>query len=207
MKEWERFFSGKSPEKQKPKQYVRNLVPLFRRRKVKRIFDLGCGAGRHMMYFAKKGFFVVGQDISTMGLALAQQWFEQEKISNYLLVNHDVTELPYPDGSFDAVISTSAIHHNKLKQINKALSEVYRVMKKGGLLFVNLTAREAYLSGREIEKGTYVVRSGPEKGMVHHMFNEMEIRKTFSKFRILKLVKPTKEERHWLLLAEKTVYP
>jgi SAM-dependent methyltransferase len=42
--------------------------------------------------------------------------------------------LPYPDASFDAVISNSLVHH--LPRQCEALSEMIRVLRSGGLLFV-----------------------------------------------------------------------
>lgn len=204
MKPWDRFWTNKKRlRKQEPSQYVNVLVPLFKRRGVKRILDLGCGAGKYSVYLAKLGFIMVGQDTTTIGLKVAQQRLDAEEIRNCVLINHDLTRLPYPGGSFDAVISTNAIHHNRLKDINRAVSEVHRVLRKKGILFINLTTREEIRMGRRLEKGTYMETKGEEKGTIHHIFTRSEINSTFSKFRIIRLTPPTKEDQHWLLLAEK----
>ncbi|HIH50198.1 MAG: class I SAM-dependent methyltransferase [Candidatus Micrarchaeaceae archaeon] len=204
MQTWDRFWKDHKFTKE-PGKYMVELVPVFKKRKVRKILDFGCGAGRHMVYLTKKGFFVVGQDITSLGLDAAQKNLNSAGLENYILINHDVTRLPFQNNSFDAVISTSALHHNKLSDINRAINEVHRVLKNKGLFFVSLTSREEIKKGKRIERGTYVTLSGPEKGMVHHLFTEHEIKKSFCDFRVIKLTKPTAKERHWLLLAEKTL--
>jgi ubiquinone/menaquinone biosynthesis C-methylase UbiE len=122
---------------------------------------------------------------------------------NFVLVNHDVTVLPFPDRSFDAVISINAIHHNRLRDIKRAVKEIYRVLSPKGLLFVNLTARAEIRDGEKVERGTYRTRDGTEKGILHHLFTASEIRSTFKDYRILQLTPPSEGKPHWLLLAEK----
>ncbi len=203
-REWDKFWVDRTSGFQEPKSKVEELVPLLRRRKAVTVLDLGCGRGRHVIYLAKKGFVPIGQDISGEGLEMASDALEKEGIRNYVLLNHDVTRLPFCDNSIDAAISTSALHHNRIRDINKAVDELHRVLRRSGILFVDLTARQEHVAGgRQIEKGTYVTKSGPEKGIIHHMFTEPEIRSTFSKFRILRLTPPTEKEPSWNLLAEK----
>ncbi|EQD30896.1 Methyltransferase type 11 [mine drainage metagenome] len=199
---WDTFWTDKK-HGFVPRPYIKDLVPLFKKRGTKTILDLGCGAGRHLVYLAQQGFFVVGQDISQAGLKMAQQHLKSEHLYNCILVHHDVTKLPFPDGSFNAVISTNALHHNRLKDINRAIGEIYRVLARNGILFVNLTADEEHTKGRMIEKGSYVTTKGIEKGIIHHLFTEKEIEKSFSKFKVIRLTPPTEQEKHWLLLAEK----
>jgi SAM-dependent methyltransferase len=50
----------------------------------------------------------------------------------------DVTQLPYSDASFDLVVSFSVFEH--LHEYRKALKEVYRVLKPGGLFLLGMPA-------------------------------------------------------------------
>jgi ubiquinone/menaquinone biosynthesis C-methylase UbiE len=201
--QWDKFWKN-GKYSQIPSWYVVRLVSILNRRNAKIVLDLGCGAGRHLVYLAQKGFFVVGQDITSEGLEMAQKRLYAEKLNNSILVNHDVTELPFPDKSFDAVISTNALHHNMLKDINRAVDEIHRVLRDKGVLFVSLTSdKQHYRAQKRLEEGTYLGVRGLEKGVIHHLFTRAEINDTFRRFRIIRLTPPTKTEKHWLLLAEK----
>jgi len=223
-KSWENLFRKGKINWTIPDIAVINAVQLFKKRKFKRILDLGCGRGRHIVYLAKKNFFVVGSDISATALSFAQKWLEKEKISNYYLVEHDVIKLPFPDDYFDAVISINTIHHNPLNKIKKATFEIRKVLKKKGLFLVTISSIKDYKFGigKRIERGTYV----SDKGTIHHFFDENGVRSLFSKFRIIEIKersefnevktlihKPivrnikNKNEKvnvcHWQILAEK----
>jgi SAM-dependent methyltransferase len=52
------------------------------------------------------------------------------------LVQGSVYELPYPDAHFDLVVSFSVFEH--LKEYPRALAEVFRVLKPGGLFLLGM---------------------------------------------------------------------
>lgn len=55
-----------------------NLIKLFQKEKVKKIVDVGCGTGQHIIELAKKGFTVVGLDNSPWMIKIANQ--KREKL-------------------------------------------------------------------------------------------------------------------------------
>jgi len=180
---WEYLFKKDRLEWTIPDISVVNLVSFLKKRKFKRILDLGCGSGRHMVYLNKRNFFVVGSDISPTGLARAQKWLEKERISNYCLVEHDMIKLPFPNEHFDAVVGINVIHHNHLKRIKQTLNEIRRVLRKKGLVLVTLSSTKDYKFGigKKLERDTYL----SDKGVIHHFFDEKGVRKLFDKFRIV----------------------
>ncbi|MFQ6020717.1 MAG: class I SAM-dependent methyltransferase [Candidatus Aenigmatarchaeota archaeon] len=205
--------------KKVPEKYIVGLVPMLKKRNVKRILDLGCGLGRHLIFLAKKDFMVVGSDISSTALGIAEKQAKNEKLKNYLLVKHDITLFPFPENHFDAVISANVIHHNKLRSIKKTVNEIKRVLKKRGLVIVTLLSKNdhKYKKGKRVEKDTYDlshIKGHAEVGVLHHFFGEIEARRLFSRFKILELkelikeIKPPsskgiKKSAHWLIIAEK----
>jgi len=67
------------------------------------------------------------------------------KVANYKSTEQNVdakfdvgftNELPYPDASFDRVLSSIMIHHLKTPDKEKTAREVYRVLKPGGQLHI-----------------------------------------------------------------------
>jgi ubiquinone/menaquinone biosynthesis C-methylase UbiE len=48
--------------------------------------------------------------------------------------------LPFPDGSFDAVICSSVLYHQWVGDIARAVREMHRVLRPGGVLLVNVPA-------------------------------------------------------------------
>ena len=183
---WDKLYHSGKYKWTKPNKLVVNTVPLFKKRNVKRILDLACGNGRHIVYLCKENFFVVGSDISSIGLMQAQEWLNKEGISNYSLIQNDMSEkLPFPDEHFDAVVSIQAIEHNKLAGLKKTVNEIRRVLKKGGFALVTIlsTKDHKFGIGRKLEKDTYLAG----KTDLHHFFDEKGARELFSKFKIIKM--------------------
>ena len=99
----------------------------------KRCLDGGCGSGRYSVALAMHGAGeVIAVDVSESGLAEAKQRaraFQQIKFQKA-----SVLALPFPDASFDFVWSAGVIHHTA--DFDKALSELTRVLRPGGRLYL-----------------------------------------------------------------------
>lgn len=97
----------------------------------KRILDLGCGDGALSYLMAKKGAQVVGVDNEPLGIELAQKNLEEVHMSarcNFVVAS--AYELPFPDKSFDFVVSCEVIEH--VQHPEKMVAEAWRVLKPGG---------------------------------------------------------------------------
>ncbi len=95
------------------------------------ILDAGCGTGIFTLDILAKGTRVIGVDISRPMLRRAK-----EKTKGYLLqcVLADMLALPFPDEIFDRVISITALEF--IPEGTKAVQELFRVAKKGGVIVV-----------------------------------------------------------------------
>jgi len=153
----------------------------------KRVLDLGCGAGRHSILLAETGFQVVALDVSETALAILAHRLKASSNTNVTLVKHEMWELPFIDGYFDAVIFTNILHHGKLAEIKQVVNEVRRVMRKRALAFVVALSTADFRrgNGKRLEANTYVFTEGEERGIVHHFFPRKELVSCFKTFRIV----------------------
>ncbi len=92
------------------------------------VLDAGCGEGVLAWYLAERGAKVTAMDISKPNLENAKLFLEKRGVLDRVtLVQGDAEHLPFPDASFDWVISSHVLEH--LPDFDKGLSELRRVAK------------------------------------------------------------------------------
>lgn len=185
MQDWESIYRerGEGPKNSHPD--MPKLVRLFRERGVKRILDLGCGSGRHLLFLAKRGFHVYGFDASPTAIRIAKTWLKDEGLNAHLKVWDMNRKLPYRNKFFDALISTQAIHHNTPRNIKAVIREIKRILRRDGVIFVTVPKGKTQAKRfRKIEERTYVPLDGTEKGIPHYYFNRESIKHYFRNFDI-----------------------
>jgi SAM-dependent methyltransferase len=105
-----------------------------------RILDAGCGSGRNMVELARYGS-VTGIELSETSVALARERGAGEVVAGSVL------EMPFPDQSFDLVVSLDVIEH--LEDDLSALRELRRTVAPGGSLLVTVPAYQWLWSGHD----------------------------------------------------------
>jgi ubiquinone/menaquinone biosynthesis C-methylase UbiE len=185
MSEWNGILREKVYRPEEPDEHVIRFAVRLKRRRALRILDLGCGAGRHLIYMAKQGFQAFGADFSESGLKMAKKRLGKEKL-RASLVRCDMKMLPFVGLSFDVVICTRAIYHQKIAAIQDTISEVHRALGKNGLLLMDFLSKRTYSYGRgmRVEANTFVEGEGFEKGVVHHFTGGEELKVLFRDFKI-----------------------
>ena len=100
-----------------------------------RVLDIGCGTGTLATLIKRRypGVTVVGLDPDPKALARARRKAERAAVSIQFDQGFS-DELPYPDASFDRVLSSFMFHHLQPDQREKTLREVRRVLAPGGSL-------------------------------------------------------------------------
>jgi len=74
MPDWDDVFAKKGKYFTTPHPDMERLANLFDEKGVRRILDLGCGTGRHLLFLLNKGFDVYGLDGAPNGLEIAKNW-------------------------------------------------------------------------------------------------------------------------------------
>ena len=111
-----------------------------------RVLDMGCGRGAVLTAVAKRltSGRVTGidlwstQDQSGNAREVTQRNASLEGVRDRVDVQTgDMRELPFPDGSFDVVVSSLAIHNIHSNEArDRAVSEAWRVLKPGGRMAI-----------------------------------------------------------------------
>ena len=102
------------------------------------VLDLACGTGRHLTPLSEAGYCVVGVDVSRRLLKIAHQHGAKA------LVLGDVRFLPFKEGAFSSSVSMDTSFGYLASEGDDAhtLTEAKRVLKKGGILVLDVFNRE-----------------------------------------------------------------
>lgn len=209
MKDWDSLYKEKGIVQKEPSKRVIEAVKFFKQNGLERILDLGCGTGRHTVHLLKQGFQAYGCDSSESALKIAR-----EVLTDVEFEQCDMTSLPYEDEFFDGILCNFVIQHGKIADVKRAISEMYRVLKKGGIIFLTVpsTKHPEYFTGEEIEPGTKINIEAIDGNMPHHYFTEEEMREFFGKYKIIKLEHfegasekdPNKKSASWGIFCRRT---
>jgi ubiquinone/menaquinone biosynthesis C-methylase UbiE len=105
------------------------------------VLDIGCGNGQNSLKAAKIAKKVIGIEISSESLAIAQKTTELKKIRNIKFEIADLEKkLKFNNQNFDKVIFLDVLEH--LLNRDMVLKEIKRILKKDGLLFLGVPNSE-----------------------------------------------------------------
>jgi SAM-dependent methyltransferase len=108
-----------------------------------RVLDLACGYGRHAISFARKGYSVVGVDITTEYIIDAQKTARAESLSADF-INSDIRDIKY-ENEFDVVLNLAdgAIGYLESDEENlKIFDVISHALKSGGKSFIDICNAE-----------------------------------------------------------------
>jgi 2-polyprenyl-3-methyl-5-hydroxy-6-metoxy-1,4-benzoquinol methylase len=95
-----------------------------------RVLEVGCGRGSMAGYFAHAGFETHLLDSSPEAIACAERNFAADGLQAHFHVG-DALSLPFPDGSFDVVVSIGLLEH--FEDIRLPVTEQLRILRPGGV--------------------------------------------------------------------------
>lgn len=112
------------------------IIP-FDKLKGKNVLEVGCGMGSITGLMAKEGIISTSLDLTEKAVLntrrrlefLKEEHPETRSLKKCKVIQGDAENLPFADDTFDFVVSWGVIHHSP--ETRKAVSEIYRVLKKG----------------------------------------------------------------------------
>lgn len=129
---------------------VLSLIP-----KCETLLEIGCGHGLFLPSLLERAEAVHALDIHPY-LGKVKSMMEKDGFRKTEFTRGDVLHLPYKDESFDSIVCMSVLEH--MDDIEKAAFELWRILKKDGLLIVgfpiknNITRSLFKLIGRDDSK-------------------------------------------------------
>jgi len=173
--------------------------------KNKNVLDVGCGNGKYLVFLKSLGFEVEGIDSSPTAVEMTREALGGGD-SGILCAN--MYDYDMPGSRYGLIISIAAIHHGLKKQVNGAIRHIYKALIPGGRFFITLPDNEGsshwtmMASHKEIEPGTRVPLSGPEKDLPHSAFTKKEIKEMFSEFKNINMTLLADRGR-WIVTGKK----
>jgi ubiquinone/menaquinone biosynthesis C-methylase UbiE len=107
----------------------------------RRVLNIGAGQGSFTRLLEARGFEVVSSDVSPVAVAVLESRVHGE------VLEADMTDLPFPDNSFDAVVAGEVIEH--IEDHRRALREAARVLRPRGVLALSVPARPEWFGASD----------------------------------------------------------
>ncbi len=107
--------------------WLKSIEPLVGGFRGKRVLDVGCDWAARLVQELVTDF---GAE-EAVGINLIAQ--DRQYLPQARTMCADVTKLPFPEGYFDVIVSSSAFEH--IRGLDQGLVEMHRVLKRGGSLY------------------------------------------------------------------------
>lgn len=139
---------------------------------------LDCGAGGPMpplFIFSEHNYIVSGIDISDESILLSQS-FQKDNNVDLNIIKGDMRKLPYSNETFGCAFSYSTIFHMMKTDVESALKEMTRVLKKKGIMYFNLLSTKSDALGMGNDIGNNEIEQvEPDEVILHSYYDDCEI--------------------------------
>ncbi|WP_046756197.1 class I SAM-dependent methyltransferase [Kordia jejudonensis] len=137
------------------------------------ILDAGCGSGRNLHYFHESGFTIYAVDSNEEHILNLQNRYP-EFSSNFTV--ESLEKLSFSDNTFDHILCNAVLHFAQSEtHFKNMFSELVRVLKKGGSLFIRMTS-DIGIEGKSthLQNGVYFLPDESERFLLtRKLVNEM----------------------------------
>ncbi len=174
----------------RPSEDVYYLLERWKSNSFLKFLDLGCGLGRHSLFFAKHGFSVSGFDLSPDGVDQLNKKALEQNLQIETRVG-DMLNLPYADNHFDCLLSYHSLYHTDTNGMRRALSEAVRVLRPQGEAYITFNSKQspsyANSDSIRIDDNTLVKTEGIEANVPHFYADYDDLQSLLSAFEIISL--------------------
>lgn len=183
-KDWEHTYSTKGITQNDVLPTVALSMDILKAAGCIKILDLCCGTGRHLVFLTQAGFKVYGVDQAPSAIEITRLRLQKIGLKDIFLKVGDMRNLPYKDRLFDAVVCVWSTGHGHKEDMEKTISEMYRVLKPGGILLSDFPSSKdrRFGVGKEIANQTFLHPDIDHPDVPHYYFHEEELRELLSQY-------------------------
>lgn len=158
------YFANKPPDPR-----ILKRLKLIKNIPSRKSLDLGCGGGRHTELLKILGFDTYACDINPKMIFYTKQrlskfFNNKTSLLNKKIIYSSILDLKFPDNYFDVIITTGVLHQAKsYKDYKKAILELSRVLKKNGIVCLNIFTNKVLdnsFTKYKKEKYTVITKEG-----------------------------------------------
>lgn len=189
-----------------PESEIVQALDLLKTRGARRVLDLGCGVGRHAHVLADVGLEVHAADASASGVVYARA---QDPSGTICWTRSDFTSLPFAPAVFDFALAWNVIYHGDRVIVARALAELARVLRPGGLLQITMLSKRNALFGQgtAVAADTFVADTDDEEKRHPHYYCDavglLGLLDAFEPLYLLDREQTKPGSYHWVVLAER----
>ena len=165
--------------------------------------DVGTGPAQIPILLAQRcpEIRITAIDLSKEMLNIAKRHIAAAALTARITLEHvDAKALPYPDNTFDGLISNSIVHH--IHDSLRALQEMSRVVKPGGLVLIRDLVRPETPEAAQAFVDTYAAEDTPYQQKLYYdsflaAFTIAEVNEMLAQMDLQGAVVTQSTDRHW----------
>jgi len=164
------------------------FIEYFKREGLKNVCDAACGFGKYSVILSYNGFALSGFDVSEEAVRLAENMLQSFSLPYESFKVCSITDIAFERSLFDGVTAHSVIDHLTMDAAYKAIDELFRITKKGGLIFISFDGlEEDDISSPHIvlDDGSFKYTEGRREGMIFKYYSDQDIKKLLYKRNII----------------------
>lgn len=145
-----------------------------------KILEVGSFSGNNLRYFIENNYKTYGMEINQQLVNLGIENLKRLKIKQPLIKIGTNTKIPFKSRFFDTLVSINTIHYNSGSEIHEAIMEFKRVLKKGGVLYLETIGNNHFAFGKKIDNFCY--KSNLKDFRKSHIFGFFDSKLHLKKF-------------------------
>ena len=133
--------------------YLNKFSELAKNQGAVKVLDMGCASGIQSKILSSDGFEMTGMDLSPRMIKEAEKRLPE---ANFIV--GDITQMPFKDNSFDAVLAKDCIFHMPKDLVPDVLNSVHKILRKGGYFYLAVKKGEGEKEKEQIKYGKKIRR-------------------------------------------------
>ncbi len=120
-----------------------------------RVLEVGSFSGNNLRYFIENSYKTYGIEINQKLVNLGLKNLKRLKVKIPTIKIGTNNNIPFKKNFFDTLVSINTIHYNSGNEVHEAFLEFKRVLKKGGVLYLETLGNKHFAFGKKIKDLSY----------------------------------------------------